>query len=119
METPEKGTPQAVESARVTAEHNNRAAAAEVEAQVASRALIVLDPRQPETARKAADAKLELARAAARKTQLEGELAVQAAEREAKLAAEQIALVTEQLELAEAAVESVRLEGEMAVRLSS
>lgn len=108
--------PQAVESARVTAEYNNRAAAAEVEAQIASRAMIVLDPRQPETARKAADAKLELARAAARKAELEGKVAIQTAERDAKLAAEQFKFVTEQLELAEAAVESVSLEGETAVR---
>jgi hypothetical protein len=111
-----KSIDQAVESARVTAEYNNRAAAAEVEAQIASRALIVLDPRQPEAARKAADAKLELARAAARKAQLEGKVAVQAAERDAMSAVEQLKLVAEQLELAKAAVESVRLEGEMAVR---
>ncbi len=106
--TPKQGTPLAVEAARAIAEYNNRAAAAEVAAQVAERALVVLDPRQLETARAAADAKLELARAAERKTQLEGELAVQAAERDAKLA-------PGQFRLAEAAVKSARLEGEKAV----
>jgi multidrug efflux pump subunit AcrA (membrane-fusion protein) len=69
----------AVETARAKAEYNNRAAAAEVEAQVAARAVIALDPRQPATALKAADAKLELARAALRSTQMEGEMAVRAA----------------------------------------
>jgi hypothetical protein len=102
-------TPLALKSARATAEHNNRAAADEIVAQIVARTRIVLDPRQPEAARKAADAKLELARAAARKTQLEGKLAVQAAEREAKLAAEQ-------LEPAEAAVKSTRLVGEITVQ---
>lgn len=109
MINPKTGVPLAVETARATAEHNNKAAAAELEAQIAARALIALDPRQPESALKAADAKLALARAALRSTQLEGEMAIQAAERDAKLAAEQ-------LELAEAAVKSVRLEGETAVQ---
>jgi peptidoglycan hydrolase-like protein with peptidoglycan-binding domain len=107
--TSEKGIPLAVESARAKAEHANTAATAEIEAMIAERALVVLDPRQPKTARAAADAKLELAQAAARKTQLDGELAVQAAERNAKLA-------PERFRLAEAAVKSARLEGEKAVR---
>ena len=113
----------AVESARATAEHNNQAAAAELAAQIAARALIVLDPRQPKTAREAADAKLRVAQAAAHRTQLEGELAVQAAARdveaaarEAPLLAEQTRLAAEHVELATAAVKSVRLEGELAVR---
>jgi peptidoglycan hydrolase-like protein with peptidoglycan-binding domain len=85
----------AVDAARAKAEHANKAAAAEIQAAIAERALIVLDPRQPETARAAAEAKLELARAAARKAQLEGEVEIQAAldaqkvaEREARLAAD-------------------------------
>jgi hypothetical protein len=104
-----EGKPSAIESARAIAEHNNRAAAAEVAAQVAARALIVLDPRQPEAVREVAESKLELARASARKIQMEGELAIQAAERETKLA-------SEQLKLAETAVKSVRLQGEMSMR---
>ncbi|MDI6777219.1 MAG: peptidoglycan-binding protein [Syntrophales bacterium] len=106
---PKTGVPIAVETVRATAEHNDKAAAAEVEAQIVARALVALDPRQPETARKSADAKLEVARSAARKIRLEGEITIQAAERDGKLS-------IEQLELAEAAVKSVRLEGEMAVQ---
>jgi multidrug efflux pump subunit AcrA (membrane-fusion protein) len=69
----------------------------------------VLDPRQPETARAAADARLALARASALKTELESDLAVQAAQREVDLA-------EEQLQLAEAAVRSARLAGELSIR---
>jgi peptidoglycan hydrolase-like protein with peptidoglycan-binding domain len=76
----------AVETTRAKAEYNNRAAAAEVEAQIAARALIALDPRQPASALKAADAKLELARAALSSTQLEGEMAVRSALEALKIA---------------------------------
>jgi multidrug efflux pump subunit AcrA (membrane-fusion protein) len=76
---------------------------------IADRALIVLDPRQPKTAKAAAEARLELARANAVNIELVGKLAVQAAERDSKLA-------TEQLELAEAAVAAAELAGEMSVR---
>ena len=106
---PKTGIPLGVETARATADEKNRAAAAELEAQIASQALIALDPRQPETARKAAKAKVEVARATLRSAQLEGKMAVQAAERDASLSAEQ-------LKLAEAAEKSARLESESAVR---
>jgi multidrug efflux pump subunit AcrA (membrane-fusion protein) len=109
VSTPENGAPLAVESERARAEHADTAAQAEVAAAIAERALVVLDPRQTETARAAAEAKLALAKAAAAKTELENQLAIQAAERDAKLAAEQ-------LELAEAALRSARLAGELAVR---
>lgn len=102
-------SPLAVESERAKAEYAETAARAEVAAQIADRALIVLDPRQTATARAAADAKLQLAQAAALKTELESELAIQTAERDAKLA-------IEQFKMAEAAVKSARLAGEMAVR---
>jgi Putative peptidoglycan binding domain len=111
-----KGTSLSVESARATAENNNRAAEVELAAQIADRALIVLDPRQPQTARETADAKLELARAAAERTRLEGELAVQAAESNAELAPEQFRLAEATVESARAAVRSARLEGEIAVQ---
>lgn len=104
-----KGIPAAVESERTKAEYAVSAAEADLAAQTAERALIVLDPRQPETARAAAEAKLKLARAAVLKAKQEGELAVQAAQRDAQLAAEQF-------EQAKAAVKSARLEGEKAVR---
>lgn len=98
-----------LENERAKADYADRAAAADIAAQIADRALIVLDPRQPETARLAADAKLELAQAARRKTNLEGKLAVQAVEREARLAEDRI-------KLAEAAVRTANLEGQRAVR---
>jgi peptidoglycan hydrolase-like protein with peptidoglycan-binding domain len=101
--------PLAVESARARAKHAETAAEADVAARIAERALIVLDPRQTATARAAAEANLELARAAAEQTRLDNELAIQAAERDARLAAEQF-------ELAEASVKSAQLAGEMAVR---
>ena len=104
-----KDIPQVVESERAKAEYANSAAAAELRAQIAERALIALDPRQPETARAAADAKLEVARASAVKAKLEGELAVQTAKSDALLSAER-------LQLAEAAVRSARLEGEKTIR---
>jgi multidrug efflux pump subunit AcrA (membrane-fusion protein) len=123
METQKTSTAQTVEAVRAIAEHNNRAAAAEVAAQVAARALIALDPRQPKTAREAADAKLELAKSAVRKTQLEGELAVQSAElavqnaeRDARWAAEQLELAEAAVESARATVASARLQDEMAVQ---
>ena len=103
------GTPLALESERAKAAHADTAASADVAAQTAERALIVLDPRQPATARAAADAKLDLARAAVRKTKLDGEMAVQNAERDARLA-------TEQVGLAEAALRSVRLEGQKLIQ---
>ncbi len=101
--------PLAVRSERAKAAHAASAAEADVAASIADRALVVLDPRQPESVRAAADAKLELARAAAEQTRLEAELAVQAAERDASLAADQLAL-------AETAVKSAQLAGELQVR---
>ncbi|MGH8642999.1 MAG: peptidoglycan-binding protein [Gammaproteobacteria bacterium] len=109
MAAPRDQTRLTVESARAKAESANKAAAAEVDAKVLERALIVLDPRQLETARTAAETKLEMARAAVKTAQLEGELAVRAAERDATMA-------PRQFELAEAAVRAAQLEGEVAVR---
>jgi peptidoglycan hydrolase-like protein with peptidoglycan-binding domain len=103
------GTSLTVESERAKTAYADTAAAAETAAQTAERALIVLDPRQPETARSAAEAKLALAKSATRKTKIEGEIAVLAAERDSRLAAEQYGL-------AEAAVNAVRLEGQKAVQ---
>ncbi len=105
----EHGTPLAVEAARAKAEHANKAAKADIAAKVAARALVMLDPRSSKSARVVADAQLQLARAAAANIQFEGEVAVQAAERDAELMAERF-------ELAEAAVKAAQLEGEVAVR---
>jgi len=98
-----------LDAERAKAAHADSAAAAEVATQTAERALVVLDPRQPESARAAADAKLQLAQAAARRTHVEGELALQAAQRDAQLAAGQIAL-------AEASLRAARLDGQKAVQ---
>jgi hypothetical protein len=106
---PHNGLPLAVKSERARAERADTAAQAELSAMIAERAVIVLDPRQPETAKAAAEARLELARANSLSTELEGRLAVQAAERDSSLA-------SEQLELAEAALEASKLAGEMSIR---
>lgn len=107
--SPWSGVPLAVESERAKAQHADVAARADVALAVAERALVVLDPRQLATSRAAAEAKLELARASAHKTELESQVAIQAAEREAQLADEQLAL-------AEAALRSARLAGELAIQ---
>jgi multidrug efflux pump subunit AcrA (membrane-fusion protein) len=99
----------ALETERARATHSATAASADVAAQIADRALIVLDPRQTETARAAAEARLKVARAAQRKAKLEADLAIKTAEREAGLAEGRI-------QLAEAAVKAARLEGERSVR---
>jgi peptidoglycan hydrolase-like protein with peptidoglycan-binding domain len=95
----------ALEAERARAAHSSTAAAADVAAQIADRAIIVLDPRQTETARATAEAKLKVARAAQHKAKLEADLAVQTAMREA-------ALTEERLRIAEATVNAARLEGE-------
>jgi peptidoglycan hydrolase-like protein with peptidoglycan-binding domain len=104
-----KGPPLAVEAARAKADLANKAAEAEIAAKIWERALVVLDPVQTRTARAAADAKLEVARAAALSTQLEGELAVQTAERDSTVTADQSGV-------SEAAIKAAQLEGALAVQ---
>ncbi len=106
----------ALQSERAKAAHANTAADAELAAQVADAAYVTLDPRQTETARRSAQAKVDLSRAAAVKTRLEGTGAVLAAERVA-------GQLGGKIELAEAAITSARLserasrlEGERLVR---
>ena len=106
---PRPGGSEAVDTERARAEHAMRSADADLAAQIAEHAIISLDPRQTETARAAALAKLELARAARRKVLLEGEQAIQTAERDAGLTADRV-------RHSDATVRSVRLEGERAVR---
>jgi peptidoglycan hydrolase-like protein with peptidoglycan-binding domain len=69
----------AVEAARLKAQHAYRTATADVAVKISDRALIVLDPRALQTARVAADANLELARAAVRAAELDGEVVLQTA----------------------------------------
>ena len=101
-----------VANERAKAAQADQAAAADLAAQIADRALIVLDPRQPETARRSADAKLELARASRRRAKLEGELAIQTAERDAVMAGERS-------KLAEASLRAARLEGDKNIRTAA
>lgn len=98
-----------VESALARADQANRAAAADVAARIADRALVVLNPQSLRATRASADAQLELARASAYNTRLEGELLVRTARRDANLA-------SGQLELAEAALKAAQLEGKVAVQ---
>ena len=102
-------SPITVENERAKARLANSAADAELAAQIAGEALIALDPRQTETARQAATAKLELARAAQEKTRLEGQMALQAAQRDASL-------IAGRAEVGRAAERSARLEGERNIR---
>ena len=97
------------EAERAKAAHAERAAEADLQAAFAERALIVLDPRQPGTARAAADAKLELARAALDKVRVEGRMAMQAVEREARQAAVQA-------DVAESASRAAQVEGRKQVQ---
>jgi peptidoglycan hydrolase-like protein with peptidoglycan-binding domain len=107
---PQQGSaPLTVQSERARAQYAATAADADLAAQIADQALVALDPRQTETARNAANAKLEMARAARQKTLLEGEMAVQTAERDVHLAAGRA-------ELARSAAYAARLEGDKAVR---
>src|SRR5262245_29357189 len=95
----------ALETERARAAHSASAAAADVAVQIADRAIIVLDPRQTETTRATAEAKLKVARAAQHKAKMEADLAIQTAMREA-------ALTEERIRIAEATVNAARLEGE-------
>jgi hypothetical protein len=98
-----------VETERARATYSAAIADADIKTQVADRALVVLDPRQTEMTRAAAEAKLRVARSAQRKARLEAEIAIENATREANLAGERI-------KAAEGAVKAARLEGERSMR---
>jgi multidrug efflux pump subunit AcrA (membrane-fusion protein) len=67
-------------------QHAYRTATADVAVKISDRALIVLDPTALQTARIAADANLELAQAAVRAAELEGEVVLQTAKDAQKVA---------------------------------
>ena len=67
----------AVNTARANAERENRLAAAELATRSQERDQVVLDPRQTKTARAAAEARLEEAKAGVVAAQLAGEAAIQ------------------------------------------
>jgi peptidoglycan hydrolase-like protein with peptidoglycan-binding domain len=93
----------AVKAAKAKATHAYRTAEADIAVKISDRALVAMDPRALQTAREAADANLELARAGYRAAELDGEVIYHTAldaqkvadldaqlmsEREEKLAAE-------------------------------
>jgi len=98
-----------VETERARAAAADAASEAEIANLIADQALIALDPRQPETARIAANAKLENARAARRKVQQESALAVETAERDLTMASERI-------KLANAGAAAAYQEGERSIK---
>jgi peptidoglycan hydrolase-like protein with peptidoglycan-binding domain len=98
-----------VEAERARATHSAAMADADIKTQTADRALVILDPRQTEMTKAAAEAKLRVARSAQRKARVEAELAIENATREASLAGERI-------KAGEGAVKAARLEGERSVR---
>jgi peptidoglycan hydrolase-like protein with peptidoglycan-binding domain len=98
-----------VEAERARATYSAAMADADIKTQTADRALVILDPRQTEMTKSAAEAKLRVARSAQRKARVEAELAIENATREASLADERI-------KAAEGAVKAARLEGERSVR---
>ena len=106
----------ALQNERAKADHANTAADAELAAQIADAAYVVLDPRQTETARRAAQSKVNLARAAAAKTRLEGATAVLAAERAASQLGGKIELAEATVVSARLSEKSTRLEGDRQVR---
>ncbi len=108
-----------VEDERAKAAYGNSAADADIATQIAERAVVELDPRQPETARISANAKLEVARAAAYRAKVGGQLAVQTAERAAQSTNEKIQQAAAAKSAAALAEKSARLEGEKTVRAAT
>ena len=106
----------ALQSERARAAHANTAADAELAAQIADAAYVTLDPRQTETTRRSAQAKVDLSRAAATKTRLEGASAVLAAERAAGQLGGKIAVAEAAITSARLSERASRLEGERLVR---
>lgn len=97
----------AIETARTKAALADRTATADIEARIAERALIALDPRQLAAARAAADSKVEVGRAALKAARVEGEMNYQAAleakkvaEFDAQLAADRVDRLATDLEKA-------------------
>ena len=98
-----------VETERARGTYSAALADADIKTQMADRALVVLDPRQTEMTKAAAEAKLRVARSAPRKARVEAALAIDNATREASL-------TDERIKAAEGAVKAASLEGERSVR---
>ncbi len=93
---------------RARAAHSTTVADADVAATTADRALIVLDPRQTETARATAEARLNVARAAQRKAKLESDQGIQTAIRQETLAAFDFKVASERAERLERELAAAR-----------
>ena len=106
----------ALQNEQAKAAHADTAAQADLAAQIADEAFISLDPRQPETARLAARAKVALARTAAHKTRLEGQSAVLAAGRAAGQAGAKIQLAEGGVASALSATTAARLDSDRLVQ---
>lgn len=100
-----------VDAAKAQSEHGIQVAEAELALHIKERAQIVLDPRQPKTARDAAEARVALARAALERARLEGQLAIQKATRELQQRPASEASLDAAIRSATAALESARLDG--------
>ena len=85
----------AVANARAKVTFGNKAAAAEISAKIADRALVALDPRQTGSARAAADEKLYTARSGLASAKLDGEMAVKTALESQRVAEFDAQLTTE------------------------
>jgi len=105
-----------MEAAKVQAEAALEAAKADVAAKIAERAKIVLDPRQPKTAREAAEANLKLAQAALEQVRVEGELAIRRAQHESGAGTLGVRSADAAIKSAEATVKSATLAGKRAIR---
>lgn len=98
-----------VHSARAAAEHAEKAARAEIATRISDRALVTLDPRATQSARAAADAQLEVARANLEAAQLKNQVDLQTAQLAAQ--ADQ-----QKIDMARAAVKAKMLENKLAIQ---
>lgn len=98
----------AVETERARVNHSTTAADADVAAQIAERAIVVLDPRQTATARAVAEARLRVARAAQRKVRLEADLALRTALEQQKVLEFDLRVASERAKRAESELAAAR-----------
>lgn len=96
----------AVKAAKAKATHAYRMAQADIAVKISDRALIAMDPRALQTARTAADANLELARAAVRAAELDGEVILQTALDAQKVADLDLQIMSERAEKLTAELEA-------------
>jgi hypothetical protein len=98
----------AVKAAKAKATHVYRTAQADIAVKISDRALVAMDPRALQTARTAADANLELARAAVRAAELDGEVVLQTARDAQRVADFDAQLTSERAEKLAAELEAAK-----------